>query len=30
MKWVPHEYQQYCIDRILAEPAVGLLLRPGP
>lgn len=30
MKWVPHEYQQYCIDRVLTEPAVGLLLRPGP
>lgn len=29
MKFTPHEYQQYCIDRILQIPKVGLFLEMG-
>ncbi|AMJ40360.1 DEAD/DEAH box helicase [Anaerotignum propionicum] len=29
MKFVPHNYQQYCIDRLLVEPALGLFLDMG-
>lgn len=29
MKYEPHQYQVYCIDRIVNDPAVGLFLRPG-
>ena len=29
MKYLPHPYQQYCIDRIIADPAVGLFLDMG-
>lgn len=29
MKFIPHDYQQYCINQILAKPAVGLLLDMG-
>lgn len=29
-KWfVPHDYQQYCIDRVVHDPAVALFLEPG-
>jgi len=29
MKFEPHNYQRYAIDRIVADDAVGLFLRPG-
>lgn len=29
MKYEPHNYQKYCIERIVRDPAVGLFLRPG-
>ena len=29
MKYTPHEYQQFCIDYLLAHPAAGLFLKPG-
>lgn len=29
MEYEPHDYQKYCIDRIVNDPAVGLFLRPG-
>lgn len=29
MKFTPHDYQRYCIDRILDTPAVGLFLDMG-
>lgn len=29
-KWfIPHDYQQYCIDRVVRDPAVALFLEPG-
>lgn len=29
MKFIPHNYQQYCIDRLLQEQALGLFLDMG-
>lgn len=29
MKFIPYSYQQYCIDRITNDPAVGLFLDMG-
>ena len=29
MEYKPHNYQAYCIERIVNDPAVGLFLRPG-
>lgn len=29
MEYKPHNYQAFCIQRILQDPAVGLFLRPG-
>lgn len=29
MKYIPHEYQAYCIDFLLTHPAAGLFLKPG-
>lgn len=29
MKFVPHSYQRYCINRVLTTPALGLLLDMG-
>lgn len=29
MKFIPHDYQQYCIDRLLTEPNLGLFLDMG-
>ena len=29
MEYKPHNYQTYCIQRIVAEDAIGLFLRPG-
>ncbi|MCI8388999.1 MAG: DEAD/DEAH box helicase [Clostridiales bacterium] len=29
MEYRPHNYQSYCIERIVNDPAVGLFLRPG-
>lgn len=29
MKYTPHEYQVYCIQRVVEDHAVGLFLRPG-
>ena len=29
MEFRPHEYQRYCIQRVVENPAVGLFLRPG-
>ena len=29
MMFKPHEYQQYCINRILDTPALGLFLDMG-
>ena len=26
MNFVPHQYQQYCMNRIVQDPAVGLFL----
>ena len=27
--FIPHNYQQYCIDRIISDPAIGLFLDMG-
>lgn len=29
MEYKPHNYQAYCIERIVSDPAVGLFIRPG-
>ena len=29
MKFIPHAYQRYCINRLLTDPALGLLLDMG-
>lgn len=29
MRFQPHPYQRYCIQRIIADPAVGLFLDMG-
>jgi hypothetical protein len=29
MMFKPHAYQQYCIDRIISDPALALLLDMG-
>lgn len=29
MKFIPHPYQKYAIDRVVSDPAVGLFLEPG-
>ena len=29
MEYKPHQYQAYCIQRVVQDPAVGLFLRPG-
>lgn len=29
MQYNPHNYQRYCIDRVVNDPAIGLFLRPG-
>ena len=29
MRFVPHDYQKYCINRLVAEPALGLFLDMG-
>lgn len=29
MQYIPHDYQAYCIQRVVEDPAVGLFLRPG-
>ncbi len=29
MKYIPHDYQAYCIDYLLDRPAAGLFLKPG-
>lgn len=29
MKFIPHPYQQYCVDSIIQKPAVGLFLDMG-
>ena len=29
MRFEPHRYQQYCIDRVVNEPAIGLFLDMG-
>jgi SNF2 family DNA or RNA helicase len=29
MEYRPHNYQAYCVQRIVEDPAVGLFLRPG-
>ena len=29
MQYTPHDYQAYCIQRVVKDPAVGLFLRPG-
>ena len=29
MKFIPHPYQQYAIDRVVSDPTVGLFLEPG-
>ena len=29
MKYEPHNYQAYCIQRIVEDDAIGLFLRPG-
>ena len=28
-KFIPHEYQRYCINRVLKDEALGLLLDMG-
>ena len=28
MQFTPHNYQSYCIQRVVEDPAVGLFLRP--
>ena len=29
MRFLPHDYQRYCINRLVAEPALGLFLDMG-
>jgi len=29
MKFIPHKYQEYAIQRILETPAIGLFLEMG-
>lgn len=29
MKFIPHAYQSYCINRLLTDEALGLLLDMG-
>ncbi len=29
MKYEPHDYQTFCIQRVVENPALGLFLRPG-
>lgn len=29
MKFIPHEYQNYCIQRMVHDPAVGAFLEMG-
>ena len=29
MKYIPHDYQSFCIDYLLSHPAAGLFLKPG-
>lgn len=29
MKYEPHDYQAYCIKRVVEDPVIGLFLRPG-
>ena len=29
MKYIPHEYQRYCIQRVITDPAIALLLDMG-
>ncbi len=29
MKYIPHDYQAYCIDYLLSHPTAGLFLKPG-
>lgn len=29
MQFIPHKYQSYCIDRIISDPSLGLLLDMG-
>lgn len=29
MRFIPHKYQQYAIDRIINDPTVGLFLEMG-
>lgn len=29
MRYEPHEYQRFCIERLLEKPATGLFLKPG-
>lgn len=29
MKYIPHDYQQFCIDYLMERPAAGLFLKPG-
>ena len=29
MKFIPHPYQQYAINRVVSDPAVALFLEPG-
>ncbi len=29
MKFIPHGYQQYCIDRMISDDKLGLMLDMG-
>lgn len=29
MRFIPHNYQQYAVDKVIQKPAVGLLLDMG-
>jgi len=29
MRYIPHEYQRYCEERIVNEPFIGLFLEMG-
>jgi hypothetical protein len=29
MKFVPHNYQLYCINRVISDPVLGLFLDMG-
>ena len=29
MKFIPHKYQQYCIDKVIEMPFLGLFLDMG-